>query len=186
MPMPFINFIGDSIQFRRHGSRMSENCLAAAETHRASHVRFGDLGHVYDNFRRCILIEFGTVRVLQTEYIPCEFDCGYLQSQANSEERLFVLSGILDRQNFSFDTPYAKTSWNKNTISFLKSCPGLFMKLLRRLLFLLRSGCRRRPILKLYRLFLWLQKVFSIDPKDFQSPLGSNSRVLQRFDDREI
>ncbi|MNN73612.1 hypothetical protein D3C81_1897440 [compost metagenome] len=59
-------------------------------------------------------INLRAVRSSQSQYGTAVLDYGYLHSQANTEERNGLFTGITDCGDLSFDPPVSEAAGNKN------------------------------------------------------------------------
>ncbi len=67
-----------------------------------------------------------TVRILKTEHIPCKLDYRKLHTEAESEKRHIVPSGVFDRPDLPIDPALAKSARNKDSVEPSESCPNRY------------------------------------------------------------
>ena len=119
MAVPFIN-VRLTVGSLRLTSRQQLRRIQA-QSHRSAHVAITRdhitlIGQGGDDRVGCGLVELQGVRSLETRHGAGEFDHHALQTQAQSQGRHTVLSGVGKCPEFAFDAPHPETAGNADAI----------------------------------------------------------------------
>ena len=164
MPMTLVDRFARAVESPNRRSLMLPKGGAAAQSHRAAKVGFGNFRHEHDGGVVGVVFKLRGIGTLHAQHVSAELNGGNLQAQTYSKIGHALGSSVLGCEDFPLNTSISKTTGNQNAM-------GVFQKPPRRLVLV---GCP--TVLKVARL----------DPVDHQFSVNGHGGVLQAFDDREI
>lgn len=98
---------------------------AGTQTHGASKVGPADLGHVHDNRRGSLLVQFDRVGIRHIANMASKLDHSNLKTQADPEIRDPLLAGPFGCSNLTIGSTVTKSSGDKNALGGAQVSPGI-------------------------------------------------------------
>lgn len=116
MTMPLPDLIRPLVQFPQLGpiARRIEHGRPQSQSHRTTHVRFGDLRHEDDDRILSVRVELSRRGVLLAADVADPFDDGKLESETNSKEWDVLFACPFDGKNHALCAAHSEPSWYEN------------------------------------------------------------------------
>ena len=164
MSMTLVDRFARAVEFPNRRALMLPKGGAAAQSHRAAEVGFGNFRHEHDGGVVGVVLKFCGVGAVHAQHVSAELNGGDLQTQTDPKIGHILGSSVMGCEDFPLNTSISKTTGNQNAIGVIQQLPRC----------LVIFG--RPTVLKVARL----------NPVDHQLSVNGHGRVLQAFDDREV